>query len=116
MASLDTDHIRIFVVAEIGHLLGLIDPRVPNYGVRKIVLLNPHLPSRHNVRYYMLLRSILINSISPFTYSNHVTALLIHGALSGLVHEGAPVQAGDLATPHVRNFEISVQKHVETKR
>lgn len=143
--GLHADHVRIFVVSEIRDFLGLIRPRVPYHRVGKIVFLYPHLPSRHHVRDDVLLRSVLVNSVSPFTYSNYITAFLVSDAFPRLngsgekknlisapiyfyfskkkkkktdtcfVYEGTSVKPCDLTSPNVRAFKVGVQEQIKTE-
>lgn len=108
MSSFHTDHVRVLVVTKVHHVFRLVHPRVPQHGVRKVVLQDPHLPSRHHVGDYVLLRRVLVDPVGPLTNSHNVSALLVQCVVSGLVHEGAAVQPGYLAPPHVRHLEVGV--------
>lgn len=109
-------HVRIFVISEIGHVLGLVDPRIPDDGIREVVLLDAHLASRDDVCYDVLLRSVLVYSVCPLVYSDDISTFLVYCALARLVYKRAAVQAGDLTPSHVRNLEIRMQQQVKAER
>lgn len=110
------DHVRVFVVPEVGHVFRLLDPRVPNYGIGKIVLLDSHLSPRHDVRYNVFLRRVLVDAVRPLANSHDVPRLLVDRPFARLVDERAALQPRYLAPSYIRNFEIRVQQHVKAKR
>lgn len=116
MPRLHADHIRILVIAKVAHLARLVQPRIPDDRVRKVVLLQPHLPPRHHVRYDMLLGRVLVHSVRPLVHRDDVAALLVDRAIARLVNERAAVEARDLAATDVGHFQVRVQQEVEGER
>lgn len=116
MARLHADHVRIFVVAKVGHLPRLVQPRIPNDRVRKVILLQTHLPARDHIRDDVLLRSVLVDSIGPLVDRNYISALLINRPLPSLVNKRAAVKSSDLTPPYVWNLQVRVQQQVEGER
>lgn len=116
VARLHTNHIGVLVVAKVRHFPGLVQPRIPDHRVRKVVFLQPHLPPRHYVRHDMLLRRVLVNAVRPLVDRHHIPALLVDRSVARLVDERAPVQPRYLATAHIRHLQVCVQEQVERER
>lgn len=115
VAGFHTNHVWVFVVAEVAHVLGFFNPWVPDDSVGEVVLLYAHLTPGYYVGYDVFVWGVLIHAVGPFADCHDVAAFLIDSAIARLVDERAAVQAGDLTSADVRNFEVSVEKHVETE-
>ncbi len=99
VAALHADHVGVLVVPEVGDLLGLVVPRVPDDGVGEVVLLDAHLPPRHHVGDDVLRRGVGVDAVGPLPDGHHVAALLVRvGRLPSLVDERAAGKASDLCT------------------
>ena len=48
VAAVDADHVGMLVITKVTHFLGFLVPGVPDDRVGEVVLLDPHLPSRHH--------------------------------------------------------------------
>ena len=97
MAALHADHVGVLVVAEVGDLLGLVHPRVPDDGVGEVVLLDAHLAAAHHVGDDVLGRGEGVDAVRPLADGHHVAALLVRvGRLAGAVDERAAGEAGHL--------------------
>ncbi len=97
VSALHADHVRVLVVSKVGDLLRAVRPGIPDDGVREVVLLNAHLPARHDVGDDVLRRSVRVDAIRPLANRDHVAALLVGvGRLAGAVYKRAAGQASHL--------------------
>ena len=99
MSGHDADHVGVLVVPEVGDLLGLVQPGVPDDGVGEVVLLDAHLPAGDDVGDDVLGRRVGVDAVGPLVDGDDVAALLVGvGRLAGPVHECAARHAGHLDT------------------
>ncbi len=115
VAALHADHVGVLVVPEVGDLLGLVVPRVPDDGVGEVVLLDAHLPPRHHVGDDVLRRGVGVDAVGPLPDGHHVAALLVRvGRLPSLVDERAAGKASDLHA-RAKNGGENKKKHCAHK-
>lgn len=78
MAWLHTDHVRVFIVSEVRQFLGPLDPGVPQHCVWEVILLDTHLSPWYYVRYDVLLRGVLIDTVCPLVDSYYISPFLAY--------------------------------------
>lgn len=87
MTTFHTYHVRVLVIAEISNFFSSLYPWVPDHSIRKVILLNPHLPPRDYIRNYVLSWSILVDTICPLANLDRLTTFLIPRVVSSLLEK-----------------------------
>lgn len=116
MTTLDTNHIRKLIITKVRYIACFLLPRIPNDGIGKIVLLNPHFSSGNHIRDYVLRLRVLIDPVGPLTDRHNVATLLEDLVVSRLVDESAPMESRNLASSNIRHLKVSVQEQIKAKR